>query len=932
MKPKSDDSPCILHLSDLQFGRLFLGTEANGQKKSDFQTSLLSSLKSFEKRKNAKINLVVITGDLASEGKTKDFDELGSFLKEIMKVLSLSEENIILIPGNHDMDWDVALKDKNNQFSDYIQFCDTFFGDSENYIKGKENLLRIVPEYELLFGCFNSAKKIEVVMKDGRKQVLEETNHGLIDSQQLDTFFSELNNVGVNYTRIALFHHFPVPISEDDHAYIKNWYAFHNKLLEWNFQIGLCGHIHKSASFSQSDLESTINVFSAGSISVKGDQLPTATAYSCNILQIQKGGNSVLHVLQYDTQSSRWSPLKELNFQISPIQKSGTTSLKNPFAHTSAEVMLNNLLDFFVEEPSYIQTLESRNSCFIYGRRGSGKSMNLHYMKINNRIKEIDKSTFFTRDNVKEAYIGILFPCKGGMFTKYQFDHLTKYQKVPESFAWKICEYYTVMILFSAVINTFLENFRDELVKVEIKKQDFSSITNDVIQSIIRGAVGDTLLNCLQKIQEKLHLDEIEYRSYFHQCYKQMGSCSLSDPPIYEFNELIAFIKWIKSLFEPFDFVIYLLLDDADELYEYQKECINGWILRRENSNVCFKIALKNKENWNFSSKSGQIQENHDFITLHMDKLYSYPYKKPYYNKIGKMCEKRLRFFGYSMKIQDMFPPNQTIKEDRQQKKIEFYKSYSENIEAEQDEKVKKSKIRNRYTNFLSFYYNYLGKSKQSPDYTGYDNIVHLSSGNPRQFLELCYEIYSAASQEHNKLDTKMYVIDPAIQREVIKKFCTEKFLTLDKNIRDNERRNKTLSTQYQKLRSLIQNLGQRFNEILKAKEHPSVKFSFQYIGENRNLQSVIQLGVNDDYFQQYYYASSERGRQISTHSLNKAIAAHFGLHIRSYSGTIIIQDDLMRDLCTRTSLDSFLRKELDDNEQEGDVLEYEEDFEEEDE
>jgi len=120
-----DTSLNILHISDIQEGRFGIKEDIHrgDQVYSNYLLDLKSKLEILH-RKN-KIDIIAISGDLASTGVKKEFDNLTKEFIPILNDIFLDGKNIvpkyrwIIVPGNHDVEWG---KDK-ARFNNFIQFC-----------------------------------------------------------------------------------------------------------------------------------------------------------------------------------------------------------------------------------------------------------------------------------------------------------------------------------------------------------------------------------------------------------------------------------------------------------------------------------------------------------------------------------------------------------------------------------------------------------------------------------------------------------------------------------------------------------------------------------------------------------------------------------------------------------------------------------------
>lgn len=117
----------ILHLSDMQFGKFHRFSEKQpGAPPNEFDTltqRLILDLDyltghthhSKPKEPIAQPDLIICTGDLAEWG-MKEFDQAFEFLGKIADHLKLPYDRVIVIPGNHDINW---------------KQCQSYFGECE---------------------------------------------------------------------------------------------------------------------------------------------------------------------------------------------------------------------------------------------------------------------------------------------------------------------------------------------------------------------------------------------------------------------------------------------------------------------------------------------------------------------------------------------------------------------------------------------------------------------------------------------------------------------------------------------------------------------------------------------------------------------------------------------------------------------------------
>jgi predicted phosphodiesterase len=86
----------ILHLSDLHF-------QSNNIAQNIVNDSLIRMLKEIvEPNKN--FNLLILTGDIAYSGKKEEYEIAKEYIDNIIKVIGITNKEVIIVPGNHDVD------------------------------------------------------------------------------------------------------------------------------------------------------------------------------------------------------------------------------------------------------------------------------------------------------------------------------------------------------------------------------------------------------------------------------------------------------------------------------------------------------------------------------------------------------------------------------------------------------------------------------------------------------------------------------------------------------------------------------------------------------------------------------------------------------------------------------------------------------------
>ena len=121
----------FLHLSDIHFRNRQTGNQFDLE--AQLRRSMLDDIIS-KPANGADYDGLLITGDIAFSGKKEEYDRAKSWLDEIYSKAGVLPENTFVIPGNHDVNRDMVVKDGaiwNNH---------TVLRNSENGVKRRETL------------------------------------------------------------------------------------------------------------------------------------------------------------------------------------------------------------------------------------------------------------------------------------------------------------------------------------------------------------------------------------------------------------------------------------------------------------------------------------------------------------------------------------------------------------------------------------------------------------------------------------------------------------------------------------------------------------------------------------------------------------------------------------------------------------------------
>jgi len=189
----------ILHLSDLQFGR----HNRFHDLPVPLADSIYSDLVSIQMDKH--IHFLVVTGDIAEIASQTEFKEAKAFLLDLIKRLGIPTERLLVVPGNHDVNWDLcrahfldcSARDRipSAPFEPKYEFYREFLRELHGKDVGPNFGVRDFQEFDLAFGLLDSTHS-----------ETHEQHFGECGYQQYASI-AEALKASKAHTRILLVHH-----------------------------------------------------------------------------------------------------------------------------------------------------------------------------------------------------------------------------------------------------------------------------------------------------------------------------------------------------------------------------------------------------------------------------------------------------------------------------------------------------------------------------------------------------------------------------------------------------------------------------------------------------------------------------------------------------------------------------------------------------
>lgn len=484
----------------------------------------------------------------------------------------------------------------------------------------------------------------------------------------------------------------------------------------------------------------------------------------------------------------------------------------NPFEFDAAANLPPKLLhDIYIEDHNCSRFILSNRNVYLLGERGSGKSMMLIYhslkQKILNEATSV-KSTDFSA-------IGIYVQCKRPLFNKPEYLLLQN-----SSQASALSEHYLVLDILHSIAKELMSSH------LIIESMNHEEMLVDL--EYLLGIALPKKANCLESISlfvQKV-LSEIE-------SFPGKINAIFDKFPMYSFQSLIVPVLDLfrtNELLKKSHFMI--MIDDAHDLNSHQIKRVNSWISYRDNSLFSIKVATANVHKHSFETDfGGLISEGHDFYLINMEKALQNS-ASPFYKLAKKIVEKRLSLIGLeSVEAETFFPMNKSMEESL--KRCEAVVTSRGRANGLESKKLSDYIYKNKRVE----YFRERKDKANRPPYSGFETLVHTSTGVIRNLLAPIYEMYELAYSDEGKVVKQ---IDPKYQTAVL--MDVSERLWADLRARKlADKITECSEEQAIKLHSFLECLGDLFAKRLKEHKSEPRVLTFTISASTRDLDKQIE-------------------------------------------------------------------------------------------
>lgn len=533
------------------------------------------------------------------------------------------------------------------------------------------------------------------------------------------------------------------------------------------------------------------------------------------------------------------------------------------------DLSVNDINEIFIEDQKMTKDFVEPHNSFIWGVRGSGKSMMLKYFDI--EVQRV-KHNGFKQSLENNGFIGIYLLFRSGVFNMPNLEESNQHR--PKMIHSSVLYILSEHLILTSILEVLFEKLRTTIDFESVSDGDIE-FYSEIFETICYKDVKVTDISSYNELFKVVcgHLKAVVRNT--RNCLTELAMGKDADFSAVRYLDYEVFCDVIRSVQNWIDIKcgkrpsFYFLLDDVNFLFTYQQRILNTWIGQRRTDIICFKLASEpfGYDSFRTLSDGRELQNIADFQDFYLDfdvifDKYDKQRKKKIYEDIA---DRRIAYFKKHNR--DAVLPDSIITflpRDQQQ---------DERIEELRHELSKKytDKERERSRQVMPELHRRYGRV-----YCGFDDVVTISFGNIRDFLRLCDQLYYAY-QEKNMLTT----LPAADQNKTIKRFSHD---LLDFKNHISISANKIDNQLYTFMLNLLSLIKYRLNDQTQM-ERTFDAFIIKNISSlEADGKAVLRKGIALRLFRKSYYTGRKHLRQ-DVFIINKRLFPEYELNISEVGG-----------------------------------------------
>jgi hypothetical protein len=558
--------------------------------------------------------------------------------------------------------------------------------------------------------------------------------------------------------------------------------------------------------------------------------------------------------------------------------------IENPFVVTTPEDMsAKEMCSLFVDVMSDFPKACSEGHMFLHGPRGCGKSMIFRYL-------EPDCQMLARKCVFKDLpFLSVYLTVKK---TDLQLTDLQRLENKHGSII--LNEHFMIMYIlqeaFQKMSKLPFENKESFVAEIKsfVENDFFKALRNSGWQQKQSSSINfSSIAEYLILLSEITGALLIEFQQYLKRCFT-------GNIPSY-YGPLCGYLDFFFPLFSKLKRLsfmpsgpIFLLIDDADNLTLDQTKVLNSWFASRTSSVVSIKASTQFKYKTYYTTVGQLIETPHDYSEVNISTIYTSSHKKKYYERIAEIVSKRLDLAKINTSSEAFFPEHAEQEMKIQAIADEYRKKWEKDGRG-----YRPSDDATRYAR--PDYIKSLGgtrKATHSYCYAGFEQLVHISSGVIRDFLNASSRMYS---EKKSKVGAETITfIDPSIQNDIVREAANELMFDAFDKLYNTDKLEEMLDvTVLKDLENLINLLGGTFQAILDSDRSERRVFSIAFSDDPcLEVKKALRLGIQLGYFHISSIGNKQGTGRTALYVLNRRLAPAFNLDPTSFAGYLFVTNN----------------------------------------
>jgi len=567
------------------------------------------------------------------------------------------------------------------------------------------------------------------------------------------------------------------------------------------------------------------------------------------------------------------------------------TNICNPFTVISPEKLQAQMAEqMFVEVFSDFPQVRNPGHSLILGARGSGKSMMFRCLLPD--VVMLHKECQFH----DLPFLAFHVPVKNTQL------RITDLQRLDQHHASSLInEHFFVLTVMMEILNSLSEGLQE--IDLPFDNSIYDEFYIGTYARLLRLSGCKSDVNYLRESPQEFFRSLYEHASELHSQFVQyilMINPDI-DVPLPAYNlQLFTFqgfvVPFFKKLKELPGFPktnIYLFIDDADNLSKTQTQVLNSWLATRVQPDISVKVSAQIKRYKTFVSPNGTTVESpHDYQEVNISDKYTTS-RTAYYKHIRAIIEKRLnvsRIKGITP--EDYFP---IYEKQENAVKVEEKRLRAEWAKTGRGHRPSDDALRYARPNYIRD----LGGSRKARSkymYSGLENLVHLSSGVIRYFLDSAAMMFDEAIKEKGMEQAKRF-IPHAIQNKIVREQADKMMFSQFRKLEKDEEAITGQLGNVQKLQNLLFSMGFTFHDILVSDRSERRVFSIALSNTpTKEIKDVFDFGVQTGYLHEATIGNKDGTGRTWLYIMNRCLAPQFILDPTGFAGYLFVTNESLQE------------------------------------